>query len=111
MSEKVVVKNNSDKVTLASGRNVKLKEMSVDEVDFCQDIAEIIYNQNGEVSTVRGVSKSRTAWIRRGLAGGDFKNFSLDMKGFVEDSVIKEMNEIEKNELMQLIQGYQNMGE
>ena len=110
MSEKVVAKNNSDK-TLSSGRNIKLKEMSVDDVDFCQDIAEIIYNQAGEVSTVRGVSKSRTAWIRRGLAGGDFKDFSLDMKGFAGDSVIKELNEAEKNELMQLIQGYQNMGE
>ena len=98
-------------VELASGRKVELKEMSVDEVDFCQDIAQIVYNEEGEVSTVRGVSKSRTAWIRRGLAGGDFKDFSLDMKGFAGDSVIKELSEAEKNELMQLIQGYQNMGE
>jgi len=98
-------------VELASGRKVELKEMSVDEVDFCQDIAQIVYNEEGEVSTVRGVSKSRTAWIRRGLAGGDFKDFSLDMKGFAGDSVIKELSETEKNELMQFIQGYQNMGE
>ena len=98
-------------VELASGRKIELKEMSVDEVDFCQDIAQIVYNEAGEVSTVRGVSKSRTAWIRRGLAGGDFKDFSLDIKGFAGDSVIKELNEAEKNELMQLVQGYQNMGE
>ena len=98
-------------VELSSGRKIQLKEMSVDEVDFCQDIAQIVYNEEGEVSTVRGVSKSRTAWIRRGLAGGDFKDFSLDVKGLTEDSAIKEMNEVEKNELMQLIQGYQNMGE
>ena len=98
-------------VELASGRKVELKEMSVDEVDFCQDIAQIVYNEEGEVSTVRGVSKSRTAWIRRGLVGGDFKDFSLDVKGFAGDSVIKELSEAEKNELMQLIQGYQNMGE
>ena len=98
-------------VELKSGRKIQLKEMSVDEVDFCQDIAQIVYNEEGEVSTVRGVSKSRTAWIRRGLAGGDFKDFSLDLKGFAGDSVIKELNEAEKNELMQLIQGHQNMGE
>ena len=110
MSEKEKIKNSSE-AKLASGRDIKLKEMSVDEVDFCQDIAQIVYNEDGEVSTVRGVSKSRTAWIRRGLAGGDFKNFSLDMKGLVEDSAIKEMDETEKNELMQLIQGYQSMGE
>ena len=110
MSEKEKIKNSSE-AKLASGRDVKLKEMSIDDVDFCSDIAEIIYNEAGEVSTVRGVSKSRTAWIRRGLSGGDFKDFSLDMKGFVGDSAIKEMNETEKNELMQLIQGYQSMGE
>ena len=98
-------------VELASGRKIELKEMSVDEVDFCQDIAQIVYNEEGEVSTVRGVSKSRTAWIRRGLAGGDFKDFSLDLKGFAGDSVIKELNEAEKNELMQLVQGYQSLGE
>jgi len=98
-------------VELASGRKIELKEMSVDEVEFCQDIAQIVYNEEGEVSTVRGVSKSRTAWIRRGLAGGDFKDFSLDVKGFAGDSAIKELDETEKNELMQLIQGYQNMGE
>ena len=111
MSEKETQTKSKSNTALSTGRNVKLKEMSVDEIDFCQDIAEIIYNEDGEVSTVKGVSKSRTAWIRRGLAGGDFKNFSLDMKGHVGDPVIKELNEVEKNELMQLIQGYQNMGE
>ena len=99
------------KVELASGRKIELKEMSVDEVDFCRDIAEIVYNEAGEVSTVRGVSKSRTAWLRRGIAGGDFKEFSLNGKGLVGDTVLKELNEAEKNELMGLIQGYQSMGE
>ena len=98
-------------VELASGRKIELKEMSVDDVDFCSDIAEIIYNDAGEVSTVRGVSKSRTAWLRRGLAGGDFKDFSLNGKGLVGDTVLKELNEAEKNELMGLIQGYQSLGE
>tara|TARA_B100001250_G_C19797508_1_gene789471 strand:+ start:1741 stop:2052 length:312 start_codon:yes stop_codon:yes gene_type:complete len=98
-------------VELASGRKVQLKEMSVDEIDFCSDIAEVIYNQEGEVTTVRGTSKSRTAWIRRGLDGGDFKDFSLDNKGFASDSVIRELTEVEKNELMMLIQGYQSLGE
>ena len=98
-------------VELKSGRKIQLKEMSIDDVDFCQDIAEIIYNEAGEVSTVKGVSKSRTAWLRRGIDGGDFKDFSLNVKGLVEDSVIRELNEVEKNELMGLIQGYQSMGE
>ena len=98
-------------VELKSGRKVQLKEMSIDDVDFCSDIAEIIYNEAGEVSTVRGVSKSRTAWLRRGIAGGDFKEFSLNGKSLVGDSVLRELNEVEKNELMVLIQGYQSLGE
>ena len=98
-------------VELASGRKIQLREMSIDDVDFCSDIAEIIYNEAGEVSTVRGVSKSRTAWLRRGIAGGDFKEFSLNGKGLVGDTVLKELNEAEKNELMSLIQGYQSLGE
>ena len=98
-------------IELKSGRKIQLKEMSVDDVDFCSDIAEIIYNDAGEVSTVRGVSKSRTAWLRRGIAGGDFKEFSLNGKGLVGDTVLKELNEAEKNELMGFIQGYQSLGE
>ena len=98
-------------VELASGRKIQLKEMSIDDVDFCSDIAEVLYNEAGEVSTVRGVSKSRTAWLRRGIAGGDFKDFSLDAKGLVGDTVLKELNEAEKNELMTLVQGYQSLGE
>ena len=98
-------------VELKSGRKIQLKEMPIDDVDFCSDIAEIIYNDDGEVSTVRGVSKSRTAWLRRGIAGGDFKEFSINGKGLADDSVIRELNEAEKNELMVLIQGYQSLGE
>ena len=98
-------------IELASGRKIELKEMSIDEVDFCSDIAEILYNEAGEVSTVKGVSKSRTAWLRRGITGGDFKEFSLNAKGLVGDSALRELNEAEKNELMGLIQGYQSLGE
>ena len=98
-------------VELASGRKIQLKEMSLDDVDFCSDIAEVLYNEAGEVSTVRGVSKSRTAWLRRGIAGGDFKDFSLNAKGLVGDTALKELNEAEKNELMTLVQGYQSLGE
>ena len=110
MSEKEQVKNSS-KVTLKSGRNVKLREMSIDDVDLCSDVSEIVYNEDGEIRTVRGISKSRTAWIRRGIAGGDFKDFSINGKGLVEDSALKELDESEKNELMVKIQGYQSLGE
>ena len=98
-------------VELSSGRKIQLKEMSIDDVDFCSDMTEVVYNEAGEVSTVKGVSRSRTAWLRRGIAGGDFKDFSVNAKGLVEDTALKELNEAEKNELMTLVQGYQSLGE
>ena len=97
-------------VTLESGRKIKLKEMSIDDIDFCNDITTIIYDEVGSVSTVKGISKARTAWLRRGIEGGDFKDFSSN-GSTVGDGVLKEMTEAEKNELMQLIQSYQQLGE
>ena len=94
----------------STGRKVKLAEMSIDDIDYCNDITTIIYSDDGEVSTVRGISKARTAWLRRGIEGGEFDNFSTNGK-VVSDNVIKQLNEVEKNELMQLIQSYQQMGE
>lgn len=97
-------------VELKSKRKVELKEMSIDEIDFCQDIAVMKY-ENGEISHVSGLSKTRTAWLRRGIAGGDFKSFKVDSNNCIEDSVLKQLNEEEKNELVQLVQDYQNLGE
>ena len=97
-------------VELKSKRKVELKEMSIDEVDFCQDLAVMKY-ENGEVSHVSGLSKTRTAWLRRGIKGGDFKSFETDIDGYLKDSVLKQLTEQEKNELVKLIQEYQSLGE
>ena len=97
-------------VELKSGRKIQLKEMSVDDVDYCNDITTIVYDEAGTLSTVRGISKARTAWLRRGIQGGDFKDFSLT-GNVVSDGAIKELSESEKNELMQLVQAYQQLGE
>ena len=97
-------------VELKSKKKIELREMTIDEVDFCNDMA-VMKLDNGEVSHVSGLSKSRTAWLRRGIAGGDFKNFKKDTNGYPADSVLKQLAEEDKNELVQLIQEYQNMGE
>jgi hypothetical protein len=97
-------------VELSTKRKVELKEMSLDEVDFCNDIAIVKY-EDGEVSHVIGVSKTRTAWLRRGILGGDFKVFDVDVNGYPTDSVLKELSELEKNELSIEIQKYQELGE
>ena len=97
-------------VELKSKKKIELREMSLDEVDFCHDVAVMKY-ENGEISHMSGLSKSRTAWLRRGIKGGDFKSYKTDVDGYPADSVLKQLNEEEKNELVKLVQEYQNMGE
>ena len=97
-------------VELKSKKKIELREMGLDEVDFCNDLAVMKY-ENGEVSHISGLSKTRTAWLRRGIAGGDFKAFKKDINGYPEDSVLKQLTEDEKNELVQLVQEYQSLGE
>ena len=97
-------------VELKSKKKVELREMTLDEVDYCNDLAIMKY-ENGEISHISGLSKTRTAWLRRGIKGGDFKSYKTDVDGYPADSVLKQLNEEEKNELVKLVQEYQNMGE
>ena len=96
-------------VELSSKKKVELKEMSIDEIDLCNDMTTLRQDEGGE-SYITGLSKSRTAWLRRGISGGDFKAFKSD-NGVVVDSVLKQLNDDDKNELVKAIQEYQNMGE
>tara|TARA_Y100000310_G_scaffold254853_1_gene262040 strand:- start:3715 stop:4023 length:309 start_codon:yes stop_codon:yes gene_type:complete len=97
-------------VELKSKKKIELKEMSIDEVDFCNDLAVMKY-EKGEMSHLSGLSKTRTAWLRRGIKGGDFSAFKTDTNGYPTDSVLKQLSETEKNELVQLVQEYQDLGE
>ena len=97
-------------VELKSKKKIELKEMTLDEVDFCNDLSVMKYD-NGEISHISGLSRTRTAWLRRGIKGGDFKAFKTGVDGYPEDSVLKQLTEAEKNELVQLVQEYQNLGE
>ena len=93
---------------LKSGRKVKIKSMSVDQIDECTDIPEVIF-EGGSVKTILNSSKARTQWIRYGLAGGDFKDYK-EINGIATDGVIKQMNLEETDELMTLIQDAQVLG-
>jgi|TARA_R100000479_G_C6270514_1_gene159326 hypothetical protein len=84
-------------IKLATDKEVKIKEMSVDDIDFCNDIPEMKYDGDNLVA-IKNLSKARTAWIRRGADGAD-------------DNFIKSLNDDEKNELSIAIQDYQRLGE
>ena len=99
---------------LSSGSEILIKEMSIDDIDECKDSLEIVFTDTGRV--VRGGSKARTRWIRKGLQGGDFKN--KDGKGKYEgsrsktvpDFVIKQLNDDELDECAMKIQEAQKLG-
>ena len=99
----------SDEVALSSGRVVKLNEMSIDDMDYCQDLTVVRF-ENGEDTGVSNMAKARTAWLRRGIKGGDFSSFKMN-GDIVADSVIKQLNDDEKNELSIAIQDFQRLGE
>ena len=97
-------------VELKSKKKIELREMTIDEIDICNDMSVMKYD-NGSLSHVSGLSKARTSWLRHGIKGGDFKNFKNRKDGLVDDSVLKQLAEDEKNELVELVQDYQNLGE
>jgi hypothetical protein len=96
-------------VELSTKKKIELKDMSIDDIDFCNDTTSLRQDSDGN-NYITGLSKSRTAWLRRGIAGGDFKAFKEE-DGKVSDSVLKQLTDAEKNELVQEIQGYQDLGE
>ena len=82
---------------LSTGKEIKIKEMSVDDMDYCNDLPQVRY-EGDEVVAITNLAKARTAWIRRGVEGAD-------------DSFIKSLTENEKNELSLAVHEHQRLGE
>ncbi|MDB4331302.1 hypothetical protein N9987_00185 [bacterium] len=82
---------------LKSGVEAELKEMSVDDIDFCNDLPQMRYEGN-EIVAITNLAKARTAWIRKGVKGAD-------------DDFIKALSDDEKNELSLAVQEFQRLGE
>ena len=78
-------------------KSVKIKEMSVDDIDFCNDVPQMRY-EGDQVVAITNLSKARTSWIRRGVEGAD-------------DKFIKSLSEDEKNELSLAVQEFQRLEE
>jgi len=78
-------------------KKLKIREMSVDDIDFCNDLPQMRY-ENDQVVAITNLSKARTAWIRKGIDKAD-------------DKFIKSLSEEEKNEISLAVQEYQRLGE
>tara|TARA_R100001594_G_scaffold145441_2_gene195632 strand:- start:397 stop:738 length:342 start_codon:yes stop_codon:yes gene_type:complete len=92
--------------TLQSKRKVSIKKLTLDEINELKDMTEIIFHPDG-TNRVTNMAKTRTAWIRRGLGGGDFVNedgSQMVINGVVPDEAILQMTDVEQDELAGLIQ-------
>ena len=85
------------KKTLSTKKEVTLKDMSIDDMDYCNDLQHICQEPDGGIS-IYGLNKSNTAWIRRGVEGSD-------------DKFIKGLTEAEKIELVSMVKAHNIMGE
>jgi len=93
---------------LKSGRKVQIKELTIDQIDDINDISSLCFLGYGvdERRSVSNQNKARTAWIRCGLTGGDFEDWKPNGVA-PPDHVLKQLTNIEKEELSILIQGCQ----
>ena len=58
-----------DKLKLKSGREVDIKDISLDERDEMLDSVEYVYDDKGNVSGVKMIHSTITKWLRFGLNG------------------------------------------
>ena len=68
-----------NKLKLKSGREIGIKEVSLDEKDEMLDSVEYTYDDKGNVSGVKMMHSTITKWLRIGLNGKANDNFILGL--------------------------------
>ena len=58
-----------DKLKLKTGREIDIKDISLDERDEMLDSVEYVYDDKGNVSGVKMMHSTITKWLRFGLNG------------------------------------------
>lgn len=79
------------------GKDIVFVDMSVDDIDFCNDIPQMRY-ENDKMVAIVNLAKARTAWIRKGVKGAN-------------DEFIKSLSEDDKNNISIGVQEHQRLGE
>ena len=68
-----------DKLKLKSGREIDIKEISLDERDEMLDSVEYTYDDKGNVSGVKMMHSTITKWLRNGLNGQATDEFIIGL--------------------------------
>ena len=86
-------------IKLKSGKEVTLKDVSVDEKDEMLDSCEWKYDKKGNPTSMVNMNKTTTMWIRLGLDGD------------TSDDVIKTFSLEDRTEIFIELQKYLTVGE
>ncbi len=98
-----------NKSQLKTGRNVIIRDISIDDIDEIEDITQVVM-ENGVPVSIKGLARQRTAWLRSGLAGGDFEDWGKKPNGSIPpDEVLKQLSHSEKEECIVLIKESQHI--
>ena len=68
-----------DKIKLKSGREINIKDVTLDERDEMLDSVEYVYDKKGNVSGVKMMHSTITKWVRHGLNGQATDEFILSL--------------------------------
>ena len=96
-----------DQTLKSTKRKVKIRELSMDKLAELNDIPEIVF-KGGTVSTINNLNRAKLEWMRAGLGGGDFNEWSPN-GSIAPDSVLRQLTEVEQDELVDHIKASQVM--
>ena len=68
-----------EKIKLKSGKEINIKDVSLDERDEMLDSVEYTYDKKGNVSGVKMMHSTITKWLRNGLNGQATDEFILGL--------------------------------
>ena len=68
-----------DKIKLKTGREINIKDISLDDRDVMLDSVEYVYDEKGNVSGVKMMHSTITKWLRFGLNGQASDEFILGL--------------------------------
>ena len=68
-----------EKLKLKTGREINIKDVTLDERDEMLDSVEYIYDDKGNVSGVKMMHSTITKWLRNGLNGQATDEFILGL--------------------------------
>ena len=68
-----------DKIKLKTGREINIKDVSLDDRDIMLDSVEYTYDDKGNVGGVKMMHSTITKWLRNGLNGQASDEFILGL--------------------------------